>query len=52
MVEQDDIITPETIIVLKDLGETIRKICSRLLREGFVIHDGQIYKPEEKHDNA
>lgn len=46
----DDVFTPETIEAFKDIGETIRKICNRLLREGYVIHDGHIMKPENYHE--
>lgn len=46
----DDVITAETIEAFKDIGQTIQKILSRLLSEGYVIHDGQITKPEQYHE--
>ena len=40
--------TQETIDSLKDLGDTLMRIHLRLIREGYIIKDGQIYKPEKK----
>lgn len=37
--------TQETIETLKDLGDTLKIIHQRLILEGYIIKDGQIYKP-------
>jgi len=42
------IFSQETIDSFKDLGETLSRIHRRLISEGYIIKDGQIYKPGEK----
>ena len=42
------IFSQETIDSFKDLGETLMRIHLRLIREGYIIKNGQIYKPGEK----
>ena len=41
------ILTPQTIDAFTAFALTLKKIHVRLVMEGYVIKDGQIYKPEE-----
>ncbi len=40
----------ESIKALQELGEVLRTIHNRLINQGYVILQGQIYKPTDTQD--
>ena len=38
----------ETHACLQDIGETLQRIHNRLISEGYIIKDGQIFDPVKK----
>lgn len=45
MIDQNQVLSLETIKALNELGVVLQGIHTRLMNEGYIITDGSIHKP-------